>query len=220
MISASFPVLNKAYIDNDMPRVRELFRRSGINIWIVALAMALIIACNLNNVVALLPAGKGMEALPKLVLILLIGKLIDMGTGLNNELLSISRYYKFSFYTSIILLVSILFLERWLIPLYGNIGAAWGATISLGIFNLMKMGFLWRKFGLHSFNKAMLLAAFAAIGAFLVGWFMPAISLPIIDAGIRTVIILFIYTGLLIFSKASPDLNEYLRQVRNNKRLF
>jgi O-antigen/teichoic acid export membrane protein len=220
MISASFPVLNRAYIDNDMVRVRELFRRSGINIWIVALAMALMIACNLNNVVALMPEGKGMEALPKLVLILLIGKLIDMGTGLNNELLSISRYYKVSFYASLILLVSILFLERWLIPLYGNVGAAWGATISLGIFNLMKMGFLWKKFGLHSFNRPMLLAALAAVVTFLIGWFLPVISLPVIDACIRTAIILVIYTGLLILLKPSPDLNTYLIQIRKNKRLF
>jgi len=49
MVTASFPVLARAFKDNDMVKAKDIFTRSSINILIGGVAMAVIIGCNLSN---------------------------------------------------------------------------------------------------------------------------------------------------------------------------
>ncbi|PZF73212.1 polysaccharide biosynthesis C-terminal domain-containing protein [Taibaiella soli] len=220
MSVAAFPTLNQAYIENDSAKVNDLFHRSGINILIVAVAMFLIIGGNLPNAVAILPAGKGYEAITPLVLILMIGRLIDMGTGLNNELISISKLYKFNFRISVLLVVLMLSLNWLWIPKYSFYGAAWASTIALAIFNIAKVIFLWVKMKLHPFTNrswlVLLAGAVTAIAAFGIPHFRNIWA----DIFVRTTVVIIIYTALLIYFKPSPDLSNYLGSIRKNKRLF
>lgn len=226
MISATYPVLNKAYIDRDEAKLKDLFHRSGINILIVAIAMFLLIACNLETVVKIFPPGY--EAIPELVMILMLGRMIDMSTGLNSELISISKYYRFNFHISL-MLVGVAFALNWfLIPRYGFYGAAWSATIALAIFNIAKMIFLRQKMHLLPFTNKSWRVLFAGGISFLAVYFIPHTYQRaganffglFLDAGWRSILLVVIYTSLLIILKPSIDLNEYLKTVRANKRLF
>jgi len=231
MTLATFPILNKAYIDNDKKKVRDLFHRSSINILIVAIAMFLIIICNLDNVVTIFP--KGYEAIKPIVVILMIGRMIDMATGLNTELTSITMYYKVTFRLSVILLVMLVIFNRIFIPEYGIYGAAWASTLALAFFNLAKMIFLWKKLGIQPFTTKSIIVIFAGLIAGIAGYYFPTIIhatsdasrstiiiCTIADAIMRTIIIIISYSILLLLLKPSPDLNEYLQTVRAKKRLF
>lgn len=218
MASSSTPIINQAYIDKDFDKIRDLFSRAGINILIAAVGMFLVIGLNLDNAVAILPAGY--EAIKPIALILMLGKLIDMATGLNNELISISSHYKFNFRAGIFLLVMVFSLDRIFIPQYGVIGAAWVATFSLAVFNIMKMIFLYRKMRLYPFtNKTWLILVAAGIAG-AVGYLLPYIWNPIADTVVRSMIILVTYCLALIWLKPSQDLAEFLLHIRQNKRLF
>lgn len=228
MATSSQSALNQAYIDNDMPRLRSLFTRSGINILIVATAMMLFIGCNLHNAVAVLP--KGYDAIKPVAAILMLGRFVDMATGLNNEMISISKHYKFNFRISVLLLVLAFAFNRALIPVYGIYGAAWGITLALCIFNILKMIFLWYKMDLHPFTKGSLQVLLAGLVAGLAGYFLPHIYLfgagyhhlinPAIDTSVRTVIIIIIYSLLLVWLKPSADINIYIKSVISNRRLY
>lgn len=218
MTNATFPVLNEAFIQKDMAKVKDLFIRSGQNIFLVAVAMTLLISTNLDNVLSLLSAEYAQ--VKPLVLILMVGRLIDMGTGLNSELISISRYYKFNFRLSLFLLVftvAILFL---LIPLYGMYGAAWSITISFAIYNLAKMLFLYKKLRIQPVSKSYVSILLAGTITWVLVFLLPFIYNPVIDAIVRCIAISIIYIPLLLFFKASPDLNMYLKDVVSKKRLF
>lgn len=226
--TSAFPMLNKAYIAGEQDTLTDLFHRSGMNILIVATGMFVLVACNLPNAVAILP--KGYEAISTLVLILMLGRVIDMATGLNNELISISKLYKFNFYIALLLLVLVVFFNRLLIPIYGVYGAAWASTLALAIFNIVKMIFLWKKMGLQPFTAKSWRVIVAGAVAGLGGYFLPSfynaqsMSKPyfliVCDAAFRSLIIFIIYTLLLLLLKPSSDLNTYLRSVKENKRLF
>lgn len=216
--SASFPVLNRTYLENSKQDLKELFDRLGNNLLIVTVAMFVLIACNLDNVVAIFP--KGYEAIKPIVLILMIGKLIDMATGMNNELISISKYYKFNFRISAILVLLAFSLMRYMIPVYGIYGAAWAATIALAVFNIAKMIFLWVKLDLQPFNKNSLLIFLGGLLAYFLACIVPFIIHPIVDAIVRSIIITASYTLFLLLTGASPDLKDYLQSMRANRRLF
>lgn len=218
MTSATFPVMAQAYKSDDMEKVKDVFNRSGINIFIASLVMCLLIGCNLHNVVAVLQ--KGYESIAALVLIMMIGRLADMATGLNNEILSISRYYKIGFYLSLLLVALMIVLNYIFIPQYGIYGAAWSTSIAYLLFNAGKLYYVWRKLNLLPFNNKTWLAIFAALIALIPGYFIPHCPLIFIDMIIRSVSISVVFIGLLIWWKVSPDLNDYLNSIRENKRLF
>jgi O-antigen/teichoic acid export membrane protein len=226
MSPASIPTLNNAYHSGDRALLENIFKRSAINILIAATAMFVLIACNLDNLVAILPAGY--ETIKPVVLILMIGRMIDMSTGLNTELTSVSIYYKFNFRISILLLAMLIGFSYLLIPTYGIYGAAWGATIALSIFNFAKMGFLWWKMGIQPFNKKSFAVLICGAVAFTAGYFLPEvfssldnkIMAAVCDAVLRSAVVFILYAALLIWLKPSDDLNEYLKTVKANKRLF
>lgn len=218
MATSSLPILNQAYIDRDLPTVRDLFSRAGVNIFIAAMGMFVLIALNMDNAIAILPAEYA--SVKYLVLILMIGKVADMATGLNNELISISKHYKFNFVVAIILLAMVFVLDRIFIPQYGTLGAAWVASGSLIVFNIIKMTFLYKKMKLHPFTKKTWLVLVAAGVGAGVGYIIPFIINPFVDTVIRSIVILLTYCLMLIWLQPSKDLKVFLQDIKKNKRLF
>ena len=218
MSGAAFPKLAEAFLANAKEKMHDLFNRTGLNMLIVSVAMWLIVVCNLRNAVAILPPG--FEAMTPVVLILSLGRMVDMGTGLNTELISVTQYYKFNFRLAIFMLVAVVVCDRIFIPSYGIFGAAWVASLTAVSANLMKMIFLYRKTGLHPFSIHSIRILIAGAVTYGSNFLIPTLAHPVGDALLRTAILVSIYTALLVFLKPSPDLTNYLQQVRKNKRLF
>src|SRR5690606_26764582 len=123
--------------------------------------------CNLDNVVRIFP--EGYEFIKPVTAVLLIGKLVQMFAGVSSEVLSFSKYYKFNFRISALLILLIVILNRYLIPDYGIMGAALSATVSLTIFSISKMIYLRVKLNLPVANKHMLQVLIAGIIALVAG---------------------------------------------------
>ncbi len=215
--SAAFPKINEAFVAED-PQLNSLFTRSAINIQVVAVAMWILVACNLHNVIAILP--KGYEAIAPTFLIISVGRMADMGTGLNTELISITNHYKVTFRLSVLLIITMLVFDRIFIPKYGLYGAAWvSAGTAIG-FNVCKLIFLWRKMKVLPFNRQTIIIIILGATTFLFNYALPPFHNAIVDAAFRSIILLAIYGGLMLLFRPSPDLSEYLAQVRKKKRLF
>jgi O-antigen/teichoic acid export membrane protein len=218
-ISATvMPVLNEAYIDRDQNKLQDVFSRSGLNLLIVTIFMFLAIGLNLENAVAILP--RGYEDVGLLTFIMMLGRMVDMGTGLNAEVITLSEYYRFNFRISLLLLVLVLGLDFMLIPKYGAFGAAWGVTIAQIVQNMLKLIFVRKKMNLVPYNsKAFIVVVIGIITAAAV-YFIPFLVNPVIDTIVRIAIISIIYLLLLIKLRPSPDISTYLASVVQRKRLF
>lgn len=218
MATAALPDLTKSYESGEMTKVKDFFQRAAINTLIAAIGMSLLILLNMNNAVLVLQ--KGYENISWIVAILVVGRLADMATGLNNEMISISKHYKFNFYISIVL-VGLIFVFNWfLIPQYGVFGAAWGTSLALIFFNGAKLIFLWNKMKLQPFSSGSWKVLVAGLCAGALGYWLPFVLNPILDAFVRSTLVLAIYTLLLVFMRPSSDLNHFLANVKANKRLF
>jgi O-antigen/teichoic acid export membrane protein len=162
------------------------------------------------------------------VLILTLGQLINISTGMNDQILSITNYYKFSFYVSVFISVVLYVLLRVLIPQYGIYGAAWSNTITLVLFNAVKLVFIHRKLGMLPFSMRTLRVVVAALPALAAGYLLPRLFDAMAnvyigamaDAALRSLAIVLVYVAMLLWLKPSADLDEYLATVRKNKRLF
>jgi O-antigen/teichoic acid export membrane protein len=207
-----------SYEQKQLDRVSDMFERTAINGWIVAVGMMTIIIVNLQNAVRILPAEY--SNLSQVALILLLGRMVDMLTGLNNEVLSISKHYQLLFWMTIGLVVMIIAFNWWLIPLYGVVGAATGTTMATTIFNIMKLIVVKAKLGLQPISKQTFLVLLAGFVAIIPGYLMPFLGNAIWDAAIRSIIVAVIFGLLMLLLKPSKDLHHFVGQIRSNKRLF
>ncbi len=226
MTTASFTVLAKAFAENDKAKAADLFLRSSINIFIATTGVALLLCCNLPGVIAVVGHGYG-EVVP-VFMILFAGQMVNIATGMNDQVLTITNYYKFNFYLSLILMVSLFLLLRFLIPQYGIYGAAMGTTTTIVIFNAVKTYFVWRKLKILPFSGRTLLVIVAALPAIAAGVGLPHFFSntshvyvnALLDVSVRSLVIVVAYVLMLLWLKPSPDLESYLASVKKNKRLF
>lgn len=209
------PNLTEAYSQGDHPKVKDLFLRSSTNILLATLGMAVLIAANLRRGVELL--GPGYEAVVPLVLVLMIGRLLDAATGINEQLLSVSKHYRYSFVLSLFLGVVLLGLGRLLIPQHGVWGAAWASTGALGFYNLGKWIVVWKKTGLQPFTPATFKLLLAAGVALLPTLFIPEIPNWLADVAVRTVVVVGLYLALLLWLKPSADLEVFAGKIWKRK---
>ncbi len=218
MVSSALPMIMKEYEAKNKQEVNTLYRRTALNAMIVVVAMAVIILSNMQNAAMILkPEYSGILLI---VPILILGRTMDMVAGPNTEMLSISKYYRFTFYLTMLLLLVITFLNYVLIPRYGIVGAAWANTIGLIAFNIAKMIFLWKKMHLQPFYRNSLLILLAGIPAIACGYYLPFIINPIFDTFIRSGIIVAVYGAAILFLKPSEDITKYINSVKKSKRLF
>jgi len=218
MTAASFPILTQAYHEKDMIKVKDVYYRASNNILFATVAMGILIALNLDNAVAILPPAY--SALKPLVLILMLGRLVDMATGLNSEIMSISKHYKSFFILSLALVLMILIFNRISIPLYGVYGAAWATSIALCIFNIGKYLLVKRKLQLVPFTKSSFLTILIGILIVVVFQFIPTIGNVYIDLLLRSLIGITLFLAIVLKYKLVSDVYDFVTKVKSSRRLF
>ncbi|MFX9680546.1 hypothetical protein ABTP05_19430, partial [Acinetobacter baumannii] len=80
------------------------------------------------------------------IFILGMVRIVDAATGLNAMVINTSTFWRFDFYSGIVLLAFRLPLTYFLIKNYGIIGSATAELIAYTIYNIIRSEFLRRKF--------------------------------------------------------------------------
>lgn len=227
-IQSTTTVMARAFTDNDLPKAKDIFVRSSVNLLIASVGIAMVLCCNLQNIVAVVGNGKNYTGIIPVFVIILMGQLVNFATGMNDQVLSITNYYKFNFYLSISLIAFMFLLIKFLVPIYGIYGAAAANALTFIFFNTAKCLYVWKKVGMQPFSKNTVAIIICGIPALAGGYFFPYLFEParhvyihtFADATMRSLLVAVIYIAMLLWLKPSKDLEEYLASVRQNKRLF
>lgn len=228
LLPASFAAFTQAFSETDTQKAKDIFVRSSINILIPTVGVAIILCCNLDNAVAIVGKGRNYADMAPVFLILMVGQLINIATGMNDQVLSITNYFKFNFYASVIFVGILYILLRTQVPRYGIYGAAISNSVTLVLFNIAKFIFIAKKLDMQPFSRNTALVLIAALPALAAGYFFPFFFNPdrhvyvhsFIDAIMRSSIIIVVYLLMLLWLKPSTDLQEYIASIKKNKRLF
>ncbi len=144
-----------------------------------------------------------------------IGKLIDLGTGANAQIIGTSSYWKVDFTTNVLYTILALPLNYILISKYGLMGAAYSTLISLTFYNAMRFGFLWYKFKMQPYSWQNLFAAIIAFICTVIVYNIPKNSSPVIDTIIRTLAFIMLFTPAIYFTHISEEINALIRNYLN-----
>ncbi len=202
------PLISRAFDKHDMVEIDKLYKKVSINQMIAGSLLYIGIAANLQSIYALIPNNEAFMQGIAVVNIIGLGKLLDMTFSLNGEIIVMSKYFRFNVVSLIVLAVLAIVLNQWLIPLYGIDGAAWASAISLFLYNLVKMIFVWAKLGVQPFTwKNLAMLAIAGL-VLMAGTYLPPFSNIFLDIVIRSTMITALFGGAILFFRISPDVNE------------
>lgn len=218
IIAASMEPLTSAWKEKDQSTLLRIYQRSSINLFLFGACFFGLFVINYQD--AILTLDLKPAFLSGYIVFILLGltRLIDMGTGINSQIIITSPRWRFEFTSGILLLLCMLPLSYFLTLSYGIIGTALAQLISITIYNCIRLLFLWYKFKLQPFThatiKAMLLFAILTISIHYIfadqqGWS----SL----AG-RSILYLVIAATGVYFLNLSPDIKQVIHTI--NKRLF
>ncbi len=202
------PLVSEANKDNNIKKLEELYKKSSITQLVIGGILFLLIWFNIDNIFKLIPHGNIYAQGKWVVFFIGLGKIFDMATGINQEIVGTSKYYKLdlSFYPlyGLIAVATNLFL----IPKLGMTGAAVATALSVFLINSIRYFLLLFLFKIHPFSlntlKTLLIVSFT----FLINNFMPHIEYHfLLDIIARSIIIVSVFISLVLFFRVSEDIN-------------
>jgi O-antigen/teichoic acid export membrane protein len=201
----------RAWKENDLAAIRNIYEKSCMTLFIIGLLMFLGLWVNINNIFEIL--GPNFVSGKWVVFFIGLGSLIDMTTGANSSILGSSPQYKVQTFFLVFLVVLLIVTNLLLIPLFGITGAAIGGAVSLSILNLFRFLYLWYKFKLQPFNLRFILIAAIGISAYLISMLLPVLPNFIADIFVRSSILTVLFCLPIYLLKLSPDINEKADEV-------
>ena len=196
----------RAWKENNMASIRNIYEKSCMTLFIIGLLMFLGLWVNIDNIFEIL--GPNFVTGRWVIFFIGLGSLVDMTSGANSSILGSSPNYKVQTFFLIILVILLIVTNLLLIPIYGITGAAIGGAVSLSILNLFRFLYLWYKFKLQPFNLKFILVAVIGISAYFISTLLPVLPSFIIDIFIRSSILTILFCLPIYLLKISPDINE------------
>jgi O-antigen/teichoic acid export membrane protein len=202
------PMVSEANKNNDKIKLNDLYKKSSITQLIMGGLIFLLIWVNIENVFKLIPHGSVYSQGKWVVFIIGLGYMFDMTTGINQEIVGTSKYYKIDLLFYPILGLTAIGANMFLIPIYGMTGAAMATAIIIFLQNTIRFFFLFLVFKIQpfSFNTVKALSIFILV--IIINYYIPEIHNHFLyDIILRSLVLTSIFIFLVLFLKTSEDIN-------------
>ena len=219
LVSTTIPALSRAWKEKDMVTIDRIYKRSSLNLLLVSIFIFSLIWVNYDNAITALDANPIFNEGKWVVFFLALKNIIDMGTGVNGQIIATSTHWRFDFFSGIILLLLAVPLNIYLVKNYGIIGSAWSNLLAYIIYNAIRVIFLKRKFNLQPFtlNTAWVLAH--GIACFTLTYYLFKGLDGWTGMIVRSIFFIVIFVITAFYFKVSPDIQPVLQTVRKKLRL-
>ncbi|HEX6914685.1 MAG TPA: polysaccharide biosynthesis C-terminal domain-containing protein [Chitinophagaceae bacterium] len=208
--SISTGVISQHWKDKNYAEINRIYKRSSINLLIMALFIYGGIVLNVNDMFLVLPIQQEYKAGIMVMLVMGVARIIDAGTGVNGIIIATSNFWRFDFLSGVIMLAIRIPVTYYLIKTYGIVGSAFAEVFAYGVYNFIRFEFLRRRFNMQPFDRntvyAILLAALGFGAAWLAGsWISADAWLRII---VQSLVFTLVYLGGVFRMELSPDVMQ------------
>jgi len=198
--SESFAELQKKYVE-----VAKLLFSIG----------AVLFCCiflGIEDLFRLMPTYDKIKDSIPIVNILSFSVLINMATGFNSEIITYSKYYRFNLIAiSILILLNVSLNYYFIYGLdLGIIGVAYASFISMTLFNISKLAFIYKKFRLFPFDKGFAVMALLFIASTALIYFLPNTQSHFVNLVYKTGLSLVINIVVLYKLKLVFQMNVWI----------
>jgi O-antigen/teichoic acid export membrane protein len=214
IVSASISHLSKAWKDKNMALLQRIYQRSSINLLIFACGIFLLIWMNFTDAITTFNVNPEYQAAAGVFFILGITRIIDMGTGVNSQMLITSNHWRFELLSGVVLLALMLPLTYFLANKIGLLGPAIATVISVTIYNTIRVIFLWKKHRLIPFSNKTIYTLLLAAGCYGICYFVFRNTHGMMGMFLRSTLFIVLYAASVIYLKLSPDIEPVVAALK------
>ncbi len=212
IISIATPILSESWKEKNYANIQNIYKKSTITLLVAGLFIYLMVLLNINNLVVFLNASTWAEV-PMVVLIMGLAKLVDLGSGVNGQIIGTSVNWRFDFFTNVLLTIMAFPLNFILITHFGIIGAAFSNLIALTIYNVVRFGFIYKKYGWQPYSFAHIKVVFISLLIFLAVYAIPFVMNIYVDTVFRTVLFAGLFVPAMLRMNVSEEFNATAKNV-------
>jgi O-antigen/teichoic acid export membrane protein len=218
IISSAVGPLSQAWKEKDYKKIDKIYHHSSINQLVFSCAIFCLIWLNFEEGIHTLKLQEDYLAAKWVFFYIGLYKIIDMGTGLNSQIIGTSTFWRFEFWTGIILL-SIMLPLNWQLTRYlGILGPAISNLIGFSIYNLIRYLFLWNKFKMQPFTIKSAFTILITVTSYFFTYYLFKNLEGWLGIGLRTIFFLLIFTGSAYYLKLSPDIRPVIETIKKKLR--
>ncbi len=205
VIAATTGPLSQAWRDKDFRKLNKIYHRSAINLLLFSGAMFCLVWINYDDGIKTFHIQSDFLGAKWVFFWFGLTRMVDMGAGVNGQIISTSTYWRFDFLTGFILLALSLALNFFLTRGLGTVGPAIANLISFSIYNIIRYVFLLRKFNMQPFDAKTLYAILLTAACFLLSYLPFKNFYGLQWMVIRSLAFCIPFGAGMIWLKLSPD---------------
>lgn len=229
IITVVNPLVASAIRHKRWNEVLRHYRQTSLNNFIIGGFIFIVLLLTFEDILRIIPNGTAYYTSYFIIIFLGLGRLFDMITGCNAEIIVLSKYYAFNLYSIIAISIIKILANYYLIDEYGMWGVGISGLICLILFNISRYFYIWKKLHIQPFTVRTLYAICLVFLCWIFCWIIfqkMDLSIQshmyaslIIQLVIKTLIISVIFIPILLMLKISPEMNNFY-QLISSKFLF
>ena len=220
IFAISGPIIAGALKKDDMAHVEEIYKKSGLNLFVLGSLLMLLIWANMDSIFDIIPNGERYKSGRIVILLLGFAKLFDMLTSINEYIIAYSKHFKYNLYFLLILAVVNVITNLILIPRFEIAGAALATLISVILFNIFKTYFVYHKFKIHPFQLKVIYTLIVTLFVYVLSLYFPMLNNPWHSLLLKSLCISTLFIYFVFRFKLSDEafvIWENIKQRFNNK---
>ncbi len=217
------PVIAKNWVDDDLENIQNIYQKSSIYGAIIGIFLFLMIYVIWPDIILLMPKDReGLTVGLALSIFAFLGlaKIVDIVTGVNTNIISYSKDYKFNMYFLLVLGILNLGLNYIFLTKYGLVGAAMATFLSMVIYNGLKHFFVLYRFGFRLDALPLLQIVGSGILVFVVITLYNLPFHPILNMVLNVVILAILYISLIWMINPGQEFRSQVIQILRDYKSF
>ncbi|MBN9380247.1 MAG: polysaccharide biosynthesis C-terminal domain-containing protein [Chitinophagaceae bacterium] len=206
VIAASVGPLARAWKDKDYGRINRIYHRSSINQLIFSAGMFVLIWLNFTDGVLTFHLKSDYLLARPIFFYIGLMRIVDMGTGVNSQIIVTSVFWRFDFFTGVILAVLTLPANYILTKELGSVGPAIADLFTFSVYNFIRFLFLYRRFGMQPFTRKTVYTLLLALGCYFICYYLFNAYQGFGWLTLRSITFLGLYGGGVLVFRLSEDI--------------
>lgn len=208
LLGASASFVARYLADENWAEMRALQQKVSINLLVAGLLLFGCIWVSAADLYELMPNTAEVSQGVYVLFFLCLAKLVDLSSGLNNQIVYYSKFYRYSILSLSVLAIANIAFNLVLIPKFGLPGAAVATLLSITCYNLFNLLLVWNKFRIQPFTRNTLVATGLALATMAAVWFLPSSGFNLADIALRSGLFALIFLFLVLRLQVSPNVNQ------------
>jgi O-antigen/teichoic acid export membrane protein len=210
ILSVSGPLVAKHLTNKEIKETETLYQQVSINQLIAGGWLLLGIWVCSDALFSIMPKGDTFRDARLVILILGFARLFDMAGSLNYEIINYSKHYRILLPLTVSVALMTMLLNYLLIPTYGIYGAAAATALSVLLYNIIKVAYIYRVLHIQPFTWATIKWLFLFLVLLLSSALLKSGSTPWFDFLWKGALATILYAIGVYLLALSPQINSFI----------